>query len=253
MTARRQRLQELLEDCPHTVPNPNPDPNTDPNPNPKPTLTPLTLSWPHFNPYLDPGGLMARRKRLQELLEDCRIADAVYEDTPERFAELTVLERDDVLLFEHEADHFRSAYSIALVPDRKEVRCCALQTCCVIMCVRKMQIPATVALCPAIQHANKDQVMVSLEALMGHGQPRAHLWSPAASSDAKDLDEVSQVMLVIRGTSSLKEVLTDLAGHLVDFALGGHTHNGMLQVGHGDKPSGMARSCVDSIAADSVC
>lgn len=37
-------------------------------------------------------------------------------------------------------------------------------------------------------------------------------------------------MLVIRGTSSLKEVLTDLAGHLVDFALGGHTHNGMLQV-----------------------
>ncbi len=36
-------------------------------------------------------------------------------------------------------------------------------------------------------------------------------------------------MLVIRGTSSLKEVLTDLAGHMVDFALGGHTHNGMLQ------------------------
>ena len=40
----------------------------------------------------------------------------------------------------------------------------------------------------------------------------------------------SQVLLVIRGTSSLKEVLTDLAGHMVDFALGGHTHNGMLQV-----------------------
>ena len=39
-------------------------------------------------------------------------------------------------------------------------------------------------------------------------------------------------MLVIRGTSSLKEVLTDLAGHMVDFALGGHTHNGMLQVSH---------------------
>lgn len=38
---------------------------------------------------------------------------------------------------------------------------------------------------------------------------------------------------MIRGTSSLKEVLTDLAGHLVDFALGGHTHNGMLQVGYG--------------------
>ena len=34
---------------------------------------------------------------------------------------------------------------------------------------------------------------------------------------------------MIRGTSSLKEVLTDLAGHMVDFALGGHTHNGMLQ------------------------
>ena len=46
----------------------------------------------------------------------------MYEDTPERFAEATVLERDNVLLFEHEADHFRSAYSIALVPDRKEVR-----------------------------------------------------------------------------------------------------------------------------------
>jgi len=41
-----------------------------------------------------------------------------------------------------------------------------------------------------------------------------------------------QVLLVIRGTSSLKEVLTDLAGHMVDFALGGHTHNGMLQVRH---------------------
>ncbi len=67
--------------------------------------------------------MTARRQRLRELLEDCRIADAVYEDTPERFAEMTVLERDDVLLFEHEADHFRSAYSIALVPDRKEVRC----------------------------------------------------------------------------------------------------------------------------------
>ena len=68
---------------------------------------------------------MGRRQRLQELLEDCRIADAVYEDTPERFAEMTVLERDDILLFEHEADHFRSAYAIALVPDRKEARCCS--------------------------------------------------------------------------------------------------------------------------------
>ena len=66
--------------------------------------------------------MTARRQRLRELLEDCRIADAVYEDTPERFAEVTILERDDILLFEHEADHFRSAYSIALVPDRKEVR-----------------------------------------------------------------------------------------------------------------------------------
>ena len=65
----------------------------------------------------------ACRQRLRELLEDCRIADAVYEDTPEQFAELTILERDDILLFEHEADHFRSAYAIALVPDRKEVRC----------------------------------------------------------------------------------------------------------------------------------
>ena len=47
----------------------------------------------------------------------------MYEDTPERFAEMTILERDDILLFEHEADHFRTAYAIALVPDRKEVRC----------------------------------------------------------------------------------------------------------------------------------
>ena len=47
----------------------------------------------------------------------------MYEDTPEQFAEMTILERDDILLFEHEADHFRSAYSIALLPDRKEVCC----------------------------------------------------------------------------------------------------------------------------------
>ena len=51
---------------------------------------------------------------------------------------------------------------------------------------------------------------------------KAHLLGKAST--------MSQVLLVIRGTSSLKEVLTDLAGHMVDFALGGHTHNGMLQV-----------------------
>jgi hypothetical protein len=69
---------------------------------------------------------MCCRKWLRELLEDCRIADAVYEDTPEQFAEKTMLNRDNILQFEHEADHFRTAYSIALVPDRKEVRavCC---------------------------------------------------------------------------------------------------------------------------------
>ena len=64
----------------------------------------------------------SHRKKLRELLEDCRIADAVYEDTPEQFAEKTVLERDNILQFEHEADHFRAAYSIALLPDSKEVR-----------------------------------------------------------------------------------------------------------------------------------
>lgn len=39
----------------------------------------------------------------------------------------------------------------------------------------------------------------------------------------------SQVLLVIRGTSSLPEALTDLAGSIVDFPLGGSTHHGIHQ------------------------
>ncbi len=62
------------------------------------------------------------RQLVERLLEDVWIAEAVHQDDPDAMADMCVLDRAEIVKFEGEADHFQTAFAIALRPACKEVR-----------------------------------------------------------------------------------------------------------------------------------
>lgn len=62
------------------------------------------------------------RQLVERLLEDVWIAEAVHQDDPRAMANMCVLKRAEIVKFDGEADHFQTAFAIALRPACKEVR-----------------------------------------------------------------------------------------------------------------------------------
>lgn len=60
---------------------------------------------------------------MERLLEEVWIAEAVHQDSADKMAALCCLERDHILAFDAEADHFKTAFALAVWPERKQVRC----------------------------------------------------------------------------------------------------------------------------------
>lgn len=61
---------------------------------------------------------------MERLLEDVWISEAVHQDDADAMAGMCALERRHIVEFDGEADHFQTAYAIALWPERKEVGTC---------------------------------------------------------------------------------------------------------------------------------
>lgn len=58
---------------------------------------------------------------MERLLEDVWIAEAVHQDDADAMAAMCALKRRHIVEFDSEADHFQTAFAIALWPERKEV------------------------------------------------------------------------------------------------------------------------------------
>ena len=58
---------------------------------------------------------------MEKLLDDVWIAEAVHQDDADAMAGMCALERRHILQFDGEADHFQTAFAIALWPEQKEV------------------------------------------------------------------------------------------------------------------------------------
>jgi hypothetical protein len=65
--------------------------------------------------------LLWYRAFVQRLLEDVWIAEAVHQDDADAMAGMCALERRHIVQFDGEADHFQTAFAIALWPERQEV------------------------------------------------------------------------------------------------------------------------------------
>lgn len=65
--------------------------------------------------------VLRHRDFVERLLEDVWIAEAVHQDDADAMAEMCALERRNIVKFDGEADHFQTAFAIALWPERKEV------------------------------------------------------------------------------------------------------------------------------------
>eukprot|EP00891_Asterochloris_glomerata_P009711 jgi/Astpho2/9711/Aster-x0409 len=96
------------------------------------------------------------KQLIQDLLDECKIADAVYEANLEKMCKLSCIEKEDVVKYLSKADHFQPGFCIAVRPEQK------------------------------------------------------------------------QVVLAVRGTKSLSDALTDMAGSTEHFQ-GGQAHMGMLR------------------------
>lgn len=67
------------------------------------------------------GQLITDRSFVERLLEEVWIAEAVHQKSADAMARLCCLERSDILTFDAEADHFKTAFALAVWPSRKQV------------------------------------------------------------------------------------------------------------------------------------
>ena len=65
--------------------------------------------------------ICGNRAFVKKLLDDVWIAEAVHQDDADAMAGMCALERRHILQFDGEADHFQTAFAIALWPEQKEV------------------------------------------------------------------------------------------------------------------------------------
>ena len=69
-----------------------------------------------------PAPALCRRVFVERLLDEVWIAEAVHQNSADKMAALCCLERRHILVFDGEADHFKTAFALAVWPSRKQAR-----------------------------------------------------------------------------------------------------------------------------------
>lgn len=70
---------------------------------------------------------LCRRVFVERLLDEVWIAEAVHQASADKMAALCCLERRHILVFDGEADHFKTAFALAIWPSRKQVCACVMR------------------------------------------------------------------------------------------------------------------------------
>jgi hypothetical protein len=196
---------------------------------------------------------------VEKLLQDVWIAEAVHQDDADAMAGMCALERRHILQFDGEADHFQTAFAIALWPEQKEV-CPPQYRGAAELQLNADNKQAQSSCLQAVIAEERGQWANIDEGNWRHSRPGdtgQHLVlllyasrSPWQCRCAHNWCISMQVVLVVRGTTSLADTLTDLSGHLVPFGGGGaegDVPEGDVPQSKGAKPSD-GRSSGDSTA-----